>query len=216
MPFTAAQFLDVFAIYNRSIWPLQLVAYVVAAVPVWGVIRRTAAWGRAALWALAALWIWTGVVYHMRHFASINSAAWGFGATFVIQGAVMVWVTRHAGAFRLRRVRGAWSCLGWATMAYGALVYPIIGLWAGHGYPRVPLFGVTPCPTTIFTLGVLLHARPTPRRLALIPVLWSVVGTSAAVNLGVPQDYGLGLAAALVLVKVVRENWLAGRDAEKE
>jgi hypothetical protein len=38
------------------------------------------------------------------------------------------------------------------------VVYPLLGIRFGHSYPRAPLFGVAPCPTTIFTFGLLLWA----------------------------------------------------------
>jgi hypothetical protein len=46
-----------------------------------------------------------------------------------------------------------------------------------------------PCPTTIFTIGVLCFlATPHPRYVLLTPILWSVVGTQAAFLFGVHQD----------------------------
>lgn len=63
--------------------------------------------------------------------------------------------------------------------------------------PAMPTFGL-PCPTTIYTLGLLLWAeRPMPRWLLTVPLAWSVLGASAARQLGVWED--LGLVAAGVL-----------------
>jgi hypothetical protein len=65
--------------------------------------------------------------------------------------------------------------------AYALLAYPAIGLWLGHAYPALPLFGVTPCPVTIFTFGCLLFSNtPVPWSVFAIPVLWSLIGGSAA------------------------------------
>ena len=61
------------------------------------------------------------------------------------------------------------------------------------------MFGVAPCPTVIFTLALLLLSNAR-WRLVFIPLLWSAVGGSAAVLLAVPQDYGLILAGALLLI----------------
>ena len=50
-----------------------------------------------------------------------------------------------------------------------------------------PLFGVAPCPTTIFTIGMLLLARGGwVVWLSIIPLLWSLVGLAAALQLGFP------------------------------
>jgi hypothetical protein len=86
-------------------------------------------------------------------------------------------------------------------VVYSFVVYPLVGLLVTHPYPETPLFGVAPCPTTIFTLGLLLLVRhPRPWVPALIPLLWSVIGGSAAFLLDVPQDLGLLAAAILWLV----------------
>ena len=54
------------------------------------------------------------------------------------------------------------------------------------------MFGVTPCPVTIFTLGMfLLTTSPVPKGLLVIPFIWSLIGGSAAILLHVPQDWVL-------------------------
>src|SRR6185503_17117127 len=76
------------------------------------------------------------------------------------------------------------------------LVYPLIGIAIGHVYPRQPMFGVAPCPTTIFTFGLLvLTATRVPKHLLVIPFIWSVTsGISAPLNYGVYEDLGLVVA----------------------
>ena len=75
-------------------------------------------------------------------------------------------------------------------MAYTAIAYPLIGVATGHRYPEMPMFGVTPCPVTIFTFGMLLLTlRPVPSWLFVIPFVWSLIGGSAAILLNVPQDW---------------------------
>jgi hypothetical protein len=79
-----------------------------------------------------------------------------------------------------------------------------------HDWPGVPTFGV-PCPTTLFTAGCLLAAvRPAPRRLIVIPVLWSLLGGSAALLLGVTLDLIL-FAAAAALVVFAAAPWAPDR-----
>ena len=69
----------------------------------------------------------------------------------------------------------------------------------GHAAVELPIFGVTPCPVTIFTLGLFLLADRVPKSLLIIPVLWSLIGGSAAFLLDVRQDWALlvsGVVAA--------------------
>lgn len=88
------------------------------------------------------------------------------------------------------------SCLaawvGAAFLFYTAVLYPLIGMATGHTYPEMPMFGVTPCPVTIFTFGMLLlTTQRLPRWLLVIPFVfvWSLIGGSAAIALGVTQDW---------------------------
>jgi hypothetical protein len=74
---------------------------------------------------------------------------------------------------------------------------------AGRTFPRAPGFGL-PCPTTIFTLGVLLWIERVPRAAVLIPLGWVALGSVAAMSLDVAEDFGLlvaGLLAAPILLR---------------
>jgi hypothetical protein len=50
-----------------------------------------------------------------------------------------------------------------------------------------------------------------PAYLLVIPFLWSVVGMSAALNLRVPQDYGLVVAGVLGTTLIMVQNRKAKR-----
>ena len=77
--------------------------------------------------------------------------------------------------------------------SYG-FVYPLLNIAFGHPYPATPTFGV-PCPTAIVTIGLLLTVRGGPPvSLSLIPLVWSVIGGSAAMLLAVWTDYALVVA----------------------
>jgi hypothetical protein len=73
----------------------------------------------------------------------------------------------------------------------------------------MPVFGVTPCPVTIFTFGIFLWANSKiPLYLIVIPFLWSLIGISAAINFKIVEDYGLVVAgvtgATLIVVRKYR------------
>lgn len=209
LPFGREQFLDVFAQYNAAIWPGQAVAVALGAAMVVAVWRRWRVSGRVVYAGLALMWAWSGIAYHALHFAAINRAALGFAVLFVAQAALFAHAAR-VDAGRTFVLTGARACFGWALVAYAALLYPLIGLAAGHAYPRMPVFGVTPCPVALFTFGLLLlSAQPVPRHLLVLPAAWALIGGSAAFLLGVPQDWPLligGGAAAAVLWRRASER----------
>jgi hypothetical protein len=197
LPFTHDAFIDVFRVYNTAIWPTQVVAYLLGATVLLLLLRPTPRAGRAVAAILGLMWLWTGVAYHAVHFSAINRAAYVFAALFIVQGLLLAWAAAAGRlAFRLRG--GARGSLGLGMIIYAMLLYPAIGALAGQSYPAVPVFGVAPCPLVIFTFGVLLLADPLPLRLLIVPLLWSLVGGSAAFLLQVPQDWALLLSGILV------------------
>ena len=207
MPFTVDQFFGVFARYNEAIWPTQVLAYLAAVVAV-ALLRATRPWqAKIITGILAAMWAINGIGYHWMFFTEVNHAAWVFGAVFLVQGVALAGSTYLYPALRFRIGRDAASILGLLLVGFATVAYPIWGWLAGHVYPAFPAFGVAPCPTTIFTIGMLLLGTwSVARWLLIVPALWAGVGGSAAVLLNVPQDYGL-IAALLVALAVVAQRW---------
>jgi hypothetical protein len=149
---------------------------------------------------LAVLWAWMGLAYHFVFFRSINPAAVVFAAAFVLQAVAFLVFGVVRGRLQFRVSGGASGFAAGALLVYALAVYPLVGQAAGHVYPATPTFGL-PCPTTIFTLGMLLAALPSlPRSLLIVPLAWCAVGTLAAVQLGVVQDYGLPVAGLVALI----------------
>lgn len=201
VPFSAEQFFGVFAAYNQAIWPFQilLVGAAVAAV-------AAAVWGgeRAGPWIggfLAALWAWTGIAYHLLHFLEINPVASFFGALFVLQGLAFFWWSVAWRRPTFEPAADAYGVAGGMILLYALLLYPLLGRLVGHGIVASPTFG-TPCPVVIYTFGLLLLARRVPAWLLIIPVIWAIIGSSAVLAFGVPQDAGL-VVAALVAVPML-------------
>jgi hypothetical protein len=205
LPFTRDAFLGVFTQYNAFAWPASLLAYGMALLVIIAVVRQWQSTPRLLFGALALMWAWTGVFYHMGFFTVVNTAAWGFGALFLIGAAVFAWEAGRS-INPLTVVSSGWaSVMAWAFVAYAMIAYPLIGIALGHRYMDLPQFGVTPCPVTLFTFGTLLLLRgPLPWRVFAVPVLWSLIGGSAAFLLDIPQDWLLlfsgGLAIAAILV----------------
>jgi len=101
-------------------------------------------------------------------------------------------------------LRDARSRMGVVMVAFSMVVYPLVGMVSGHGYPNGPVFGLTPCPLVIFTFGMLLFTERTlPKHLVIVPLLWALIGSTAALGLGIREDIGLlvsGIVATTVLV----------------
>lgn len=205
LPFTEAAFFEVFRRYNEVVWPLQLAFYALSFLLVFLTSRDSAIASRWISGILAFLWGWMGVVYHWGFFAAINPAAKLFGGIFLLQAAALFFAGVSGRlSYRLRRDR--YNLAGWLLIVYALVVYPLLGALAGHSFPRGATFGL-PCPTTIFTFGLLLWSdRHVPLWVVGIPAAWSIVGVSAAVQLSVAEDYGLLISAALAITLIVERN----------
>src|SRR5690606_14104638 len=78
---------------------------------------------------------------------------------------------------------------------FGLFIYPAISNLLADSLSKTISFGL-PCPTTIATFGFLILARKNlSGYLVIIPTLWALVGTSAAVNFGVIQHLVLPVSA---------------------
>jgi hypothetical protein len=192
LPFTPEQFLQVFAHYNEAMWPLQWIAWLLGVAACIAVARPGPVRDRAVPAALALFWLWTGIAYHAVFFAAINRAAWLFGALFVLQGLLFA-ACAWQGTLRFGR-RGPAAWLGCGLALFALVAYPLLGLYAGHGYPRVPLFGITPCPLVLFTFGMLLLLAQRVPGLAAAGARGLVAGGRQR---GHPARRSAGLAAAV-------------------
>jgi hypothetical protein len=197
LPFSVDQFFEVIRRYNESVWPAQVLLLLVGLAAIVLLALKRPWSGVAISGILALLWAWIGLVYHLAFFTSINPLAYVFGALSLVGAGAFVWlgVVRRELNFAVRR--DARSVVGLVLMAFALLIYPAWSTLAGHAYPNLPTFGL-PCPTTIFTIGMLAMALEGKARIALVvPILWSLVGGQAAFLLDVPPDLGL-LAAGLI------------------
>jgi hypothetical protein len=206
LPFTLEQFFAVFARYNRDVWPMQVVLIAVA-ILILAMLFSGREWAsRQIAKLLAALWAWMAIVYHFKHFSGINQAAWVFGAVFLLGSFAFVWYGVVKDRLVFRPVAGARGVAGGALIVFALVLYPVIGYALGHRYPATPTFGL-PCPTTIFTLGLLLFAvHPVPRWVFVVPLAWAAVGSVAAFQLGVLEDLALLVAGILALIMTLKQS----------
>ena len=101
---------------------------------------------------------------------------------------------------------------GWGLLIFAWFICPAWTYLAGHRYPAVPTSGL-PCPTTIFTIGLLAFlVAPYPRSPLFVPVLWCFVGSQAAFLFNVPPDPRLVVAGGVGIVLLVRSKATGARS----
>ena len=206
LPFAREQFFDVFRAYHESVGPAPLFLIALALVVVYLAARPRRGSSRLIAAFLAILWVWSGIAYHLLHLSRINPAAWLFGILFILQGLLFFGIGVVAGTMRFRADAGTTGRVGAAFILYAIVVYPLLGIAFGHGYPSAPSFGV-PCPTTIFTFGLLLWTVDRlPVYLLAIPLIWALLAVAAALNWGVWEDIMMPVAGLLATAMILARN----------
>ncbi len=186
--FSPATYWRLIELYHREVWPAQPVAIAAGLVALGLAASRRAVAGRVLAVLLAVIWLWVGWAFHWQRYASINWAAQYFAVAFAIQAVLLLGLgavscdaqAPTAGVVGLGvRVRK----LGWLLAVSGVLLYPLAGPIAGRPWTQAELFGLTPEPTALASLGLLLaSAQPLSRNrrcvLAAIPTLSLLVGAA--------------------------------------
>ena len=206
LPFTVEQFVDLFRQYNIAVWPMQIVLISLALFTIYFSFWRKSYSDKIVVITLAFFWLWMGIVYHLVYFSMINKAAIVFGTLFIIQPFVFLFIGVIKKKLSFEFKTDEYGIAGMILIVFSLLIYPLIGYWSGHIYPSSPTFGL-PCPTTIFTFGILLFsASRIPFWVVIIPFLWSVIGFSAAFSLGIKEDTGLLMAGLLSTGMILYRN----------
>lgn len=203
LPFTIEQFLEVFKNYNQSVFPMQIVFYLLGLTAIFLSIKKITKADRIINVILSFFWLWMGIVYHLLYFARINKAAYLFGGFFILQGFLFFYkgVLKDKLAYKFRFDKFGW--VGALLMIFALIIYPFLGYIFGHLYPTSPTFGL-PCPTTIFTFGILMWSdKKMPLSILIIPFIWSIIGFFAALQLGVREDTGLLVAGILGTLMII-------------
>ena len=194
LPFTREQFFDAFGRYNDAVMPLQVGLFLLGLSAFGAMMVRRRDSDRVISAILAGLWVWMGVVYHFIYFREVNAAATLFAFMSLAGAAIFAWAGVLQGRLVFDNESRKRRIAGHALIAYALVVYPVLSAMLGREFPEVPTFGL-PCPTTIFTIGMLAFlATPFPRYVFAIPIAWALVGTQAALLLGVYEDLGLLIA----------------------
>ena len=206
-PFTLQEFFNMIASYNTAYWPLPLVTYAL------GILAAILAWlksdyaSKTAASILALFWLWTGIVFYGFWMSQLSRSSFVFSVLFVIQAVLLVWagVMQRNLSFNARA--DIYGLIGGLAILYGMAGYPVIEFFLNRGYPQTLILGMAPCPTTVFTLGMLMWSdSPTPRRVLVIPVSYAIVGGAMVAAQGIVEDLGMLTVGLLAVIMILNRN----------
>jgi hypothetical protein len=182
--------------HNAAVWPAHIAALALGAA-VLALLRRPAPWqGRAVAGMLALLWAWVGWAFVGGRYATINWAAGYLAWLFAIEAALLAWIGVARGGLRFRADR---SRAGLMLYVAALALYPLLSLPLGRGAAQAETFGVTPDPTAVGTVGLLLLAEGPGHGALLAPAIaWCLVAAATLWAMGSPEAWlpALAIAAA--------------------
>ena len=166
-------------LYNRDLWPWQVVSLGAGLALLWLAATRGAAAGRPIATVLAVTWLWVAWAFHWQRYASINWGARYLAAAFVLQAVLLLLVAAVGRAAPDAHTRDTRRRIGLLLAACGVLAYPLTVVATGRPLAQSELFGLAPEPTALATVGLLLTAAPRWRgALLVIPLLSLGVGAA--------------------------------------
>jgi hypothetical protein len=168
--FTPHTYYRLFALYNRAVWPLHLLAGALG-LALLVLLYRGGAWrGRAIAAVLAACWLWIAWAYLYERYDTINWAARYFAIAFAVQAALLI-----VSGVVLNRFTPAADPIdraGAAIVGFALLVQPLFAPLFGREWLQMEFFGLAPDPTVAATIGALLAMRRAHAPLLVIPLMW--------------------------------------------
>jgi hypothetical protein len=206
LPFTQEQFFEVFKNYNEAAYPIQILFYILSGFTIYLLQNPGRKSSRIINFILSFCWFWMGLVYHFSFFASINKAAYLFGSLFILQAMVFFYIGFFKEKISYKYHPDKYGITGTLLVLFALIGYPITGYFLGHTYPFSPTIGL-PCPTTIFTFGLLLQTeKKLPYGILIIPLFWTMVGLTAILYFGMTEDWGLPASAFITVFLWISRN----------
>jgi hypothetical protein len=203
--FSAQTYYRLFELYNRDLWPLQMLALVLGVIVLALWRRGDDRAGRVIAVILAACWLWVAWGFHWQRYASINLAASYFALAFVVQALLLLWSGGLRGRLTPAPATRLQQRAGLGLLLFALLAFPLMGSMLGRSWTQAEVFGMAPDPTALATLGVLLFAGVRPVwGLYPIPVAWCLLSGATLWAMESPDFAVVTLAALLAVILAVR------------
>ncbi|NNF77703.1 MAG: hypothetical protein HKN05_06705 [Rhizobiales bacterium] len=189
VPLSLEVFLGTLEDFNRMIRPMQMLAAAFGLVALWVVLRPQQLSSRLVGLILASSWAATGLFYHLSTFAELNFWDYPIGLTFLAQALILFWTGAVANRFSVGPAVGTPHHIGLAVGFYALAGAPLIGIATGRSWAEVGYFAISPGPTILFTVGVLLMLNGRSLvGLWVLPLLAAVPVTILGSSLALLED----------------------------
>jgi len=206
IPFTTEQFFQVITDYNITFFPVQILIVFLGIICLVLILSGKSYKDKLFGSYIGMLWLWIGIMYHLAFFTSINKAAYIFGILFILQGLVVLYETFRGDKLKFQFKGYTMDYIAYFFLIFAIIIYPILLYFLENSIYTTITLGL-PCPSTIFTFGFFMMTTiKFPKYLLIIPLIWTIIGTSAAFNFGVYPDYVMLIAAVIAVIYLLRRK----------
>jgi hypothetical protein len=209
--FSPQTYFRLFELYNRAVWPAQVLAVALGAAMLALLLHRPGVGhGRGISAILAICWLWVAWAFLHRRYATINWAAEYAAVAFALQGALLL-ALAVLGRPVFRVGADVAGLAGLALLLVALVLLPLLGPVLGRPWAQIELFGLTPDPTAVATLGVaLLMGRRRHLVLLAVPLVWCAVSAATLWAMQAAEAWAMMAAGGTALAATL---WrLAGAD----
>ncbi|WCL52639.1 DUF6064 family protein [Gimibacter soli] len=168
-----------YGLYSAELFPFGIAAILATLGVVYLLFRPVHWYARAIAVLMAAGWAATGIGFFHRHYATINWAGDWFAAAFLGQAILFLWLV-------VRPLPEERSRAGALTVLTALVVGIYLPMAMGRPLDQAEVPLLAPDPTVLMTFGVLMAYGRRTWPLAVIPLLWAIVGGAFLWALGSP------------------------------
>jgi hypothetical protein len=202
--FTLERFLSYAAGYNLELYPVQYLMLGLGLIAILLVIFGTRNSNRFISGILAFFYGWIGIQFYMIFFREFMPVPFVFGLLFITQAIIFILEGSIRNRINFRFETDLNGLAGALLILYAILGYQALEYILGRGYPEILSFGMFPCPTVIFSLGILLWTdKKFPRYILIVPLIHALSGFIPAFIIGIIEDIGLIISGLLILFLLV-------------
>jgi hypothetical protein len=186
--------------HNEALWPAQVFS---VGLGLWILLllrRPSPSRSRTISAILAALWAWVGWAFLGQRYATINWAASYAVPLFALEALLFGWdAARRPHIYRPSREAG--GVVGISLLVLSLAIYPLLSALFGRPWRQAEVFGITPDPTALGTLGLLMLTER-PWSLMVVPMLWCLLSGATLLAMGSPEAW-IHLPAPLMAVGAI-------------
>jgi len=154
----------------------------------------------------------------MVYFKEFMPIPFVFGVLFILQALIFIFEGTIRNRISFKFKTDLYGLTGALLIFYAIFGYQALEYLLERGYPEILSFGMFPCPTVIFSLGILLWTGiKFPPYILIFPLIHALSGFIPAFMIGIIEDIGLiisGLVA--ILLFSYRDKYFIFREIKKE